>query len=67
MNCYPQAYLEKYEVIEKSWSDGHFPKAKLTRNQEARRLRKEGYEVECRKYNCDGVFVYTLDARKERA
>jgi hypothetical protein len=60
MNCYPKEYLEKYEVVEERWRD------KLGRNQRARQLRKEGYEVECKKYDCDGVFVYTLDARKEK-
>jgi hypothetical protein len=62
MNCYPKAYLEKYEVVDESWRD------KFVRDQKAKQLRREGYEkVECKKYDCDGVLVYTLCARKERA
>ena len=53
--------------IKQHWSDSKFPDAMKQRNKEAKRLRKEGYTVECKKWDFTDLArscAYTLEAIK---
>jgi len=62
MNAYPEEFLKEHDVKEKMF------KNKNERDAEARKLRKDGWEVNTKKYNFDGDerFCLTAIRRKEQ-
>jgi hypothetical protein len=62
MNAYPEEFLKEYDVKEKIF------KNKNERDAEARQLRKDGWEVNIKKYHFDGDERFSITAirRKEQ-
>lgn len=66
---YPQEYLERFEVIDETYSEGRYPNARKLRDQRARQLRREGWTVECRKWDFIDLarcYAYSLHAEREK-
>jgi hypothetical protein len=70
VTVYPKEYLDENEVIDKSFHYPKNPNAKAERDQMARQLRKEGYEVKTRKVVFRGDLCsgesYTLFASRRK-
>jgi hypothetical protein len=65
---YPKEYLDEYEVIDKSYSESKNPDAKKERDFCARELRKQGWEVTCKKFSFQDFgfgSAYTLHATRK--
>jgi len=66
---YTTEYLAKNEVAEERWPDDKYPDALQLRNARARELRKQGWTVQCKKWDFTDLArcsVYTTYATRER-
>lgn len=64
VTCYPQEYARTHHIIDKSFFTGNDYDAKKERDTLARKLRKEGYQVETKKYRFDTKDSFTIHAVK---
>lgn len=66
---YTAEYLANNEVLELQWGDDKFPDALQQRNTRARELRKQGWTVECKKWDFTDLArcsVYSLSATRQK-
>lgn len=69
MNAYSEEYLKTWEIIEEHYFTKSDPYAKRLRDRRARQLRKEGYIVECKKWDFPDIgtgSMYIIDAKRRR-
>ena len=60
MNVYPKEFIEQNEVKDQMFRD------KRERDTLARQLRKEGWQVECKKYFFEGDERFAVFATRRR-
>jgi hypothetical protein len=64
VTCYSKEYSDTHDIIDESFFTGNDYDAKKERDQLARKLRKEGYTVETKKYRFDTRGAYTIHATR---
>lgn len=66
---YTAEFIANNEVLEERWPDDKYLDALQRRNARARELRKQGWTVECKKWDFTDLArcsVYTIYATKKR-
>lgn len=64
VTCYPKEFCDTHDIIDKTFFTGHEYDAKKDRDTLARKLRKDGYTVETKKYRFDTRDSYTIHATR---
>ena len=66
VNCVGIEFASRYYWVDKNFFDTRNPNAKLERDDIAKKLRTEGWNVKTKKSSVCGSYCYSIEAKKEK-